>query len=137
MRVFAFVLASIAVVTIAINVGNRIPPDAVAMGIGVILGALTSIPVSLAMGVIVGRRPQALPQPIAQPIHQEPRQYVTLAAQQRLDAAASWREYPSLVIINPAAFQQSGHAAYPAARAESIPLLTGQREFRVIGEEAS
>ena len=132
MKVFSALLAVIAVVTVALNIGSRVPADTVAMGMGVVLGALTSVPISLFMGVIIARRDRPAP------IEEAPRMYAPQPAYQRAESySPAGRDYPPLVIINPSAFQQSAQPAYPQARLDSIPLLSGQREFRVIGEEAT
>jgi hypothetical protein len=108
------------------------------MGMGVVLGAFTSIPISLCLGVIVARRARPAqeiieeaprlftPQPTYQPAYQRAESY-----------SPAGRDYPPLVIINPSAFQTATQPAYPQARLDNIPLLSGQREFRVIGEEAT
>lgn len=134
MRVFAALLSVIAVVVLAINIGSRIPPDTVAMGIGVVLGALTTIPISLFMGVVMARREQATPRVV----DEAPRTFTPQPAYQRVESfLPSARDYPPLVIINPSAFQTATQPAYPSARLDTVPLLSGQREFRVIGEEAT
>ena len=138
MRVFAALLAMIAVVALALNIGSRIPPDTVAMAAGVVLGAMTAIPISLFLGVVLARRQQ--PAPAA--LEDAPRTFAPQAAYQpayqRAESYGSLgRDYPPLVIINPAAFQSAAQNAYPAARLDSAPLLSGRREFRVIGEEGA
>lgn len=134
MRVFAALLSVIAVVALALNIGSRIPPDTVAMAAGVVLGALTAIPISLFLGVVLARRPQPAPSVM----EEAPRTFNPQLAYQRVESYSSLgRDYPPLVIINPSAFQAASQPAYPAARLDSIPLLSGQREFRVIGEEAT
>ncbi len=135
MRIFASLLAVTAVVVLAINLGNRVPPDSIAMAAGVLLGALASIPVSLALGALLGRR-QPSPVPVVQdPIRQYMSQQQPYTA--RGDVFSPVRDYPPVVIINPAGFQNGGRSSYQAARLESLPLLSGQREFRIIGEEAA
>jgi hypothetical protein len=134
MKVFSALLAVIAVVTVALNIGSRVPADTVAMGMGVVLGALTSIPISLLMGVIIARRDRPAPAPI----EDAPHMYAPQPAYQRAESySPAGRDYPPLVIINPTPFQSATQPAYPQARLDNIPLLSGQREFRVIGEEAS
>ena len=133
MKVFSAFLTLICVVVLAIAIGRRIPPDTAAMAVGVVLGALAAIPVSLFMGLLVSRR-----EPSAPALDEEPmRPFAQQPAYQPLDGYAPRRDYPPLVIINPAAFQSSGRASYPAARVDNMPMLGGPRQFRVIGEEAT
>ena len=133
MKVFVCLLSIIAVVVLAINLGSRIPPDTVAMGMGVVLGALTSIPVSLLLGTVLARRDQVP----AQANDKTPPSFVAQPSYAPVQGYSSVRNYPPVVIINPSAYQHSAQRGYPAARMDSIPLLSGQREFRVIGEEAT
>jgi hypothetical protein len=140
MRIFAGLLAVIGVVVLAINIGNRIPPDTVAMGVGVVLGALTALPMSLILGAVFARREQTA----GQVAGQTPRSFTPQPAYpayqpvyQPAEGLSSVRNYPPLVIINPSAFQNASQPTYPAARLDNVALLGGQREFRIVGEEAT
>jgi hypothetical protein len=101
-------------VTLAIIIGQRMSTDAMAVVIGVGCGVLASIPTSLLILAVSGRRGE-----------REVRQ-------QR-------RDYPPVVIVNPANNQPGylqrfdGLTTRPPFQA---PLIQGQeRQFRVIGDE--
>jgi hypothetical protein len=133
MRTFSALLAIIGVAALALSAGSRIPPDTVAMAAGVVLGALSCIPVSLFMSVLRDRSG-----PVAPPANEErPRSFVPQPAYSHAASfQRSGHEYPPLVIINPSSYHAGVQEAY-RARVESFPLLSGPREFRVVGEEAS
>jgi hypothetical protein len=94
-------------VTLAVIIGQRMSTEAMAVVIGVGCGVLASIPTSLLILAVSGRRGE-----------REVRQ------QQR-------RDYPPVVIVNPGNNQP--RYLQPPFQA---PLIQGQdRQFRVIGDE--
>jgi hypothetical protein len=133
MKTFVCLLSIMGAAVLGMSIGNRIPANAVALAFGVALGALTAIPISLLLSVLV-RRPATVeatpPQPASQP-YAAPTMYEPAAAY------AGARSYPPLVIINPSSFQPQPQRAYAAARYEATPLLGMPREFRIIGEETA
>ena len=163
MRIFAGVLSVMVVVLAAINLGSRIPPDTVAMAIGVALGALCSIPVSLALGALAGRRLQTAPvlddgpdgytypqqfsrqsyggQSYAgQMYNAQSYQSLPYASQPPYPLVGNGpspvRDYPPVVIIDPAAFAGRMQPAPLAARMDQT-ALAGPRQFRIVGEDAT
>jgi hypothetical protein len=133
MKLFTVVLATIVVVALAYNLGTRIPADTVALAIGVVVGALGSIPFSLLIGAVLGKREQSAVL--------QTEEVTRMAAHQppypRTDSYGSVRDYSPLVIINPASFQNARQPAYAATGMQSVLLPGAPREFRVVGEEAT
>ena len=133
MRVFAGILTTILTVTLAITIGNRVPPDTVAMAAGVVLGAAAAAPPRLALGLVAQRR-SATPLPVAPPpLAAEP----VVRPYAMADSYASARDYPPLVIINPSAYQASRTQAHAAAYLDNTPMLHAPRQFRIVGDEAA
>ena len=132
MKIFAGILTMILTVTIAITIGNRVPPETVAMAAGVVLGAAAAIPLSIMLGLVAPRRAfEALPA-------ERPLRYETPARPyQMADSYASTRDYPPLVIINPSALQQASRAPAHAAFLDNAPMLSAPRQFRIVGDEAA
>jgi hypothetical protein len=133
-KVFLALLSIIGVVVLAISIGNRIPPDTVAMAIGVVLGALSTIPVSLLIGALMARS-RAVPAPAAvEPVY-------PVAAQPpypRSDAYNALADYPPVVILNSGQFQAPRQPAYaPAQMSQQSPQIGSPRNFRIVGEEGT
>lgn len=133
MKLLTVLLVVITVVALAYNVGMRVPAETVALGLGVVLGALTSVPLSLVVGSILGRREQ----PLEQEELELPPMMASRPPYPRSDVYQQARDYPPLVIINPGTFQNARQPGYAAAAMQSLLLPTGPREFRVVGEEAT
>ncbi len=128
MKLFLGVLAVIVAVTLARDVGSRVPAETVAMGVGMMLGIAATVPVSLAMRLVLSRsEARSLPPADA------PRPQATQPPFPRLDSPAP-AYFPSLVVIDPTRFDRLP-VPHPPARVENVPLIGPQREFRVIGEE--
>jgi len=133
MKTYFALLLFIVAVLAGLHIGSRVSPDTIAMTIGVALGALTTIPISLLLGLLVGRRSAA----VAESGEHLPQPVVTRPPYPRLDDyATSLRNVPPVVIINPAAWQASSQAAYQPAQLQNVPMLEGARHFQIVGEEA-
>ena len=92
-------------VTLAVIIGQRMSTDAMAVVVGVACGVLASIPTSLLILAVSGRRGER-------------------EVQQR-------REYPPVVIVNPGNNQPRYlQPPYPASQ-----IQEQERQFRVIGDE--
>lgn len=134
MRIFAGILTMILTMTLAITIGNRISPELVAMAAGVALGATAALPLSLVVGVAAQRRQPAVTASAGRPPMADP----PLRSYSLAESYASGRDYPPLVIINPSAFTPASRPAVRAAALlDSTPMLSGPRQFRVVGDEAT
>jgi len=133
MRIFTALFLFIVVVALAINLGGRIPSETVAMGVGVVIGAFSAIPVSLLIGAVFSRSDLA---PIA-PAEEPALPVASHPPYPRVDGYSRVNDYPPVVIINPSAFQGNVQPAYAPARLQTGPLASGPRQFRVVGEEAT
>lgn len=113
MKKFLFVVGSIFATTLAVVMGTRMSPDAMAVVIGIICGVLASIPTS-AMLVWVMR--------------QRDKQLDSQVGQYRLG------QYPPVVVVN-------GQGTNGYSNGYGAPALTnglasmGPRNFKVIGQE--
>ena len=132
MKLFTLALMIFAVMALAYVVGSRIPAETVALGLGIVLGALASIPLSLFVQALFSGADQ--PADLAlQPAHQA----VNRPPYPRTDGYGATRDYPPLVIINPSSFENARQPAYAAVNAQSLLIPSGPREFRVVGEEST
>jgi len=111
-------------VTLAVMIGKRMSADAMAAVIGVICGVLASIPTSLLIVWVTGRRGSASNMP------------------ERTGQTTMAPNYPPVVVINPGLpFAPPGYArgglgapdVYPPG--SQLPLMAGPRTFKVVGEE--
>jgi hypothetical protein len=145
MKIFLVMLLFIVSVVSAIAVGNRVPPQTVAMAIGVVLGALASIPLSLVAGAMIGRsrsagagHEYATRQVFSTPAYAQSyaaQAYATQPPYPRYEGHSPVRDFPPVVIVNPAAYQSMRPEYQPAHVQQAA--ISGPREFRVIGEEAT
>ena len=92
-------------VTLAVIIGQRMSTDAMAVVIGVACGVLASIPTSLLILAVSGRRGER-------------------EVQQR-------RDYPPVVIVNPG----NNQPRYLQPPFQAPPIQGQERQFRVIGDE--
>lgn len=142
MRIFLCCLAVIVAVTFGVSVAQRIPADTVAMGVGVLLGVLATVPISLLLVNWTARRAVA-PSPLASAQtggyapYQRPDGYVSYAAQAyaRSQGYGSSFQFPPVVVINPNQ-SPAQTAGYGPAFSPPYPLVAGPRNFEIIGEEA-
>jgi hypothetical protein len=133
MKLFALALAALGVFGGSYALGRRIPADAVALALGMLLGALASVPISLVIQALFARRPEP-----AQATEPSPAQPAVAPPYPRLDEYSPQRaDYPPLVIINPTSFEQGRQRAYAAAAAQSLMIPSAPRQFRIVGEEAT
>lgn len=132
MKAFVAVLSVIAAAGTGIHLASRIPADVVAMSIGVALGALATIPVSVVLGALIGRRTASE----ADAHDEQARPYAMQPPYPRLDRYPQVLDAPPVVIINPAAFQSARQPAYPAA-AQMLSLVGVPRQFHIIGDEST
>ncbi len=117
MKKFLFAAGIVFVITLAVVMGTRMSPDALAVVIGIICGVLASIPTS-AMLVWVMR--------------QRDKQVEMQMGQLRPFGAG---QYPPVVVVN----GQGAQGAYATPFAPSLPMgvpppMNG-RQFKVIGQE--
>lgn len=134
MRIFSAMLSGVAVAALATSAGMVLPADTLALGAGVLCGALAALPVTAFIGAAL---PAAVPAPLPGDHQPEPAPVSGPPPFPRLDAYSPVRDYPPVVIINPATMQaQRRPALAPAASAE-FAVLDAQRQFRVIGEAAN
>lgn len=133
MKIYLGLLTFIATVVAGINIGSRVPPDTIAMTIGVALGALTTIPISLILGAVIARRAQ----PLADDAGYTVAPVVNQPPYPRFDAyPSSLRNVPPVVIVNPMAWQAGSQAAYQPAQLQAPPMVEGPRRFHIVGKEA-
>lgn len=104
-------------VGLAVVIGNRMSADAMAMVVGVACGMVASVPTSLLLVWVLGRRNQASGTPVEAP---------------RYGAG-----YPPVVVINPGpGYGASGYALPGMGALErGLPPPGGARSFRVVGQE--
>jgi len=93
-------------VTLAVIIGQRMSTDAMAVVIGVACGVLASIPTSLLILAVSGKRGE-----------REVRQ--------------QQRDYPPVVIVNPG----NNQPRYLQPPFQAPPIQGQERQFRVIGDE--
>ena len=106
-------------VGLAVVIGNRMSADAMAMVVGVACGMVASVPTSLLLVWVLGRRNQVSVTPVEGP---------------RYGAGAG---YPPVVVINPGpGYGASGYALPGTGGLErGLPPPGGARSFRVVGQE--
>lgn len=101
-------------VALAIVVGNRLPVDAVTVIVGVVCGVLASIPTSLLILAVTGRR-ETRYEPLSQ------------------------QTYPPVVVVNAPPGTANNGQMWPS-HAMSWPAPqppSGPREFRIIGQDSN
>lgn len=115
MKRFMFLAGLVFVVTLAVVMGTRMSPDALAVVIGIICGVLASIPTS-AMLVWVMR--------------QRDKQVEMQMGQMRPFGG----QYPPVVVVNGQGTNGYGNAYPTSALTAGLPPM-GPRSFKVIGQE--
>jgi hypothetical protein len=115
MRKFLFVVGAIFASVLAVVVGTRMSPDAMAVIIGIICGVLASIPTSVILVWV---------------LRQKDKQVEAQFSQQ-----GRFGHYPPVVVVNGQGTNgYNGHPyGPPALTAHTIPA--GERDFKVIGQE--
>ena len=113
MKKFIFVISSIFAVALAIVIGARISPDAMAVIIGIVCGVLASIPTSVILVWVLRQRDKQLDSQYGYMRH---------------------GQYPPVVVVNGQSPNGYGTALNtPALTAHSGPA--GARDFKVVGQE--
>jgi hypothetical protein len=112
MKRFALVVGSAFAIALAIVVGLRISPDAMAVIIGIICGVLASIPTSVVLVWVLRQRDRQLEA-----------QY----------GATRMGHYPPVVVVNGQGTNGYGLSAPPALMPSAA--MPGGLEFKVVGQE--
>jgi hypothetical protein len=97
---------------LAIVVGTRLPVDAMAVMVGVVCGVLASIPTSLLIVAVSGRR-ESRPEPMPQP-----------------------QAYPPVVVVNAPPGATNGTPTWPGLGWPAAPPPSAPRQFRIIGQDS-
>ncbi|MBI1877679.1 MAG: hypothetical protein HYR94_05520 [Chloroflexi bacterium] len=115
MKKFLYVVGIIFVVTLAVVMGTRMSPDALAVVIGIICGVLASIPTSAMLVWVMRQRDKQVEMQLGQ-------------------MRPFGGQYPPVVVVNgqgPNGYSSS----FPAPALSAGPPLAGGRSFKVIGQE--
>ena len=114
MKKFLFVVGVVFAVALAVVVGTRISPDAMAVIIGIICGILASIPTSVILVWVLRQRDRQL--------------------DAQMGPGGRFGQYPPVVVVNGQGTNGYGNGYMPQALAPtSAPM--GSRDFKVIGQE--
>lgn len=114
MKKFLFVVGVVFAVALAIVVGTRISPDAMAVIIGIICGILASIPTSVILVWV---------------LRQRDRQFDA-----QMGPGGRFGQYPPVVVVNGQGTNGYGNPYGPPALTATAPP-SGARDFKVIGQE--
>jgi hypothetical protein len=114
MKKFLFVIGTTFAVILAVIVGTRMSPDAMAVIIGIICGVLASIPTSVILVWVLRQRDK------------QEAQYGSM----RFGG-----HYPPVVVVNGQGTQGYGNPYMTPALPPSATMPTGARDFKVIGQE--
>jgi hypothetical protein len=112
MKRFLIIIGSLFSVTMALVIGLRMSPDAMAVIIGIICGVLASIPTSALMVWVLRQREKQVEAPYG---------------------GSRAGHYPPVVVVNGHGQNGYGSPAPPALTASAV--LPGERDFKVIGQE--
>ncbi|MCI0527350.1 MAG: hypothetical protein L0Y56_07885 [Nitrospira sp.] len=115
MKKFLFVVGTVFSAALAIVVGTRMSPDAMAVIIGIICGVLASIPTSVLMVWVLRQRDKQLESQFGQ---------------------GRFGHYPPVVVVNGQGTNGYGNGYNmmpPPLPTTTMP--TGPRDFKVIGQE--
>jgi hypothetical protein len=115
MKKFLFVAGTLFSVALAVVVGTRMSPDAMAVIIGIICGVLASIPTSVLMVWVLRQRDKAL--------------------ETQMGSGGRFGQYPPVVVVNGQGPNGYGHPYMAAASLPGPTIPTGPRDFKVIGQE--
>ncbi len=113
MKKFLFVIGTVFAVTLAVVMGTRMSPDAMAVVIGIICGVLASVPTSAMLVWVMRQRDKQMEQ----------------MGQMRPYGG----QYPPVVVVNGQGPNGYGNG-YPSLPAANL-MPTGPRNFKVIGQE--
>lgn len=117
MKRYAMILLGLFTIAMAITIALRMTPDAMAVIVGIILGMFATIPTSLVLLYTIRQRDKQQFDPRQQ---QHPNQY------------------PPVVVVNSPP-NGPGYNAGPinANGGSFLPAPSGERSFKVVGQEAS
>lgn len=115
MKKFLFVVGTTFAVAMAVVIGLRLSPDAMAVIIGIICGVLASIPTSVIL-VWVLRQRDKQPEELGY-------------------GSGRYGHYPPVVVVNGQGSHGYGNSAPPPILTPSTP--PGTRDFKVIGQETT
>jgi hypothetical protein len=115
MKKFLFVVGRVCAVALAVVVGTRISPDAMAVIIGIICGILASGPTSIVLVWVLRQRDRQL------------------EAQAQM-GPGRFGQYPPVVVVNGQGTNGYGNGYMPQALPSTAAPM-GSRDFKVIGQE--
>ena len=115
MKKFLYVTGVIFVITLAVVMGTRMSPDALAVVIGIICGVLASIPTSAMLVWVMRQRDKQIEMQLGQ-------------------GRPYGGQYPPVVVVNGQQQPNGYGSSYPAPALMSGPPAGG-RSFKVIGQE--
>ena len=115
MKKFVFFVGMSFAVAMAVVIGLRLSPDAMAVIIGIICGVLASIPTSIIL-VWVLRQRERTPEEMAY-------------------THGRYGHYPPVVVVNGQGTNGYGNSAPPPVLTPNTP--PGTRDFKVIGQETT
>ncbi len=113
MRKFLFVAGIAFSITLAVVVGTRMSPDAMAVIIGIICGMLASIPTSVILVWVLRQREKQIEAQLGQ---------------------TTSGHYPPIVVVNGQGIDGTGRSYIPPGLATHT-TPPGARQFKVIGQE--
>ena len=111
MKKFVFVAGVAFTITLAVVVGVRMSPDAMAVVVGIVCGVLASIPTSAILVWTLRVRDKQL--------------------EAQLSQGRSYGQYPPVVVVN----GQGGPNGLNGGSVPALPGGNGLRSFKVIGQE--
>ncbi len=114
MNKFLYVSAIVFVVTLAVVIGTRMSPDAMAVVVGIVCGVLASIPTTAILVWVLRQRDKQM--------------------ETQLGHKGGFGQYPPVVVVNGQG-HNGANGAYPPSALAAGPSSTGPRNFKVIGQE--
>ncbi len=114
MNKFLYVSAIVFVVTLAVVIGTRMSPDAMAVVVGIVCGVLASIPTTAILVWVLRQRDKQM--------------------EAQLGYRGGMGQYPPVVVVNGQG-HNGANGAYPPSSLAAGPSLAGPRNFKVIGQE--
>lgn len=115
MRRFLFVVGVTFAVAMAVVIGLRLSPDAMAVIIGIICGVLASIPTSIILVWVLRQRDRQ--------------------TEEMNHGQGRYGNYPPVVVVNGQGTNGYGSSSPPPVLTPSSP--PGTRDFKVIGQETT
>lgn len=114
MKKFLFVVGVAFAITLAVVMGTRMSPDALAVVIGIICGVLASIPTSAMLVWVMRQRDKQV--------------------EMQMGQMRPYGQYPPVVVVN--GQNPNGYGTpYPATALPAGSPPSGARSFKVIGQE--